>query len=48
MLRMCIYMHSRFVENHPIQILEDGTLISEVLLSHYIYVSVLSHQNYHQ
>jgi hypothetical protein len=27
-------MHSRFVENHPIQILEDGPLISEVVLSH--------------
>jgi hypothetical protein len=34
MLRMCVYMHSRFVENHPIQILEDGPLISEVVLSH--------------
>jgi hypothetical protein len=33
MLRMCVYMHSRFVENHPIQILEDGPLISEVVLS---------------
>jgi hypothetical protein len=32
MLRMCVYMHSRFVENHPIQILEDGALISEVVL----------------
>jgi hypothetical protein len=30
---MCVYMHSRFVENHPIQILEDGPLISEVVLS---------------
>jgi hypothetical protein len=26
-------MHSRFVENHPIWILEDGPLISEVVLS---------------
>jgi hypothetical protein len=26
---MCVYMHSCFVENHPIQILEDGPLISE-------------------
>jgi hypothetical protein len=34
MLRMCVYMHSRFVENHPIQILEDGPLISEGVLSH--------------
>jgi hypothetical protein len=33
MLRMCVYMHSRFVENHPIRILEDGPLISEVVLS---------------
>jgi hypothetical protein len=34
MLRMCVYMHSRFVENHPIRILEDGPLISEGVLSH--------------
>jgi hypothetical protein len=34
MLRMCVYMHSRFIENHLIQILEDGPLISEVVLSH--------------
>jgi hypothetical protein len=34
MLRMCVYMHSRFVENHPIRILEDGPLISEVVMSH--------------
>jgi hypothetical protein len=34
MLRMCVYMHSRFVENHSIRILEDGPLISEVVLSH--------------
>jgi hypothetical protein len=33
MLRMCVYMHSRFIENHPIRILEDGSLISEVVLS---------------
>jgi hypothetical protein len=33
MLRMCVYMHSRFVENHPIRILEDGPLISEGVLS---------------
>jgi hypothetical protein len=31
---MCVYMHSRFVENHSIRILEDGPLISEVVLSH--------------
>jgi hypothetical protein len=34
MLRMCVYMHSRFVENHPIRILEDIPLISEGVLSH--------------
>jgi hypothetical protein len=34
MLHMCVYIHSRFVENHPIQILEDGPLISKVVLSH--------------
>jgi hypothetical protein len=34
MLRICVYMHSRFVENHPIQILEDGPLIFEGVLSH--------------
>jgi hypothetical protein len=33
MLRMCVCMHSRFVENHPIWILEDGPLISDVVLS---------------
>jgi hypothetical protein len=33
MLRMCVYMHSRFVKNHPIQILKDGPLIYEVVLS---------------
>jgi hypothetical protein len=26
MLHMCICMHYRFVENHPIRILEDGPL----------------------
>jgi hypothetical protein len=35
MLRMCVYMHSRFVENHSIRILEDGPLISEGVLSQY-------------
>jgi hypothetical protein len=33
MLRMCVYMHPRFVENHPIRILEDRPLISEGVLS---------------
>jgi hypothetical protein len=33
MLCICVYMHSYFIENHPIQILEDGSLISEVVLS---------------
>jgi hypothetical protein len=32
MLRMCVYMHSRFVKNHPIRILEDRPIISEVVL----------------
>jgi hypothetical protein len=36
MLRMYVYMHSRFVENHLIRILKDGPLISEVVLSHRI------------
>jgi hypothetical protein len=34
MLRMCVYMHFCFVENHPIRILEDGPFISEGVLSH--------------
>jgi hypothetical protein len=33
MLHMCVYMHSHFIKNHPIQILEDGPLIFEVVLS---------------
>jgi hypothetical protein len=33
MLRICICMHSHFIENHPIWILEDGPLISEMVLS---------------
>jgi hypothetical protein len=33
MLSMCVCMHSRFVKNHLIRILEDGPLISEVVLS---------------
>jgi hypothetical protein len=28
MLHMCVYMHSHFIKNHPIQILEDIALIS--------------------
>jgi hypothetical protein len=36
MLRMCVYMHSRFVENHPIRILQDGPLISEGVLSQWL------------
>jgi hypothetical protein len=34
MLHMCVCTHSSFVENHPIRILDDGLLISEVVLSH--------------
>jgi hypothetical protein len=33
MLRMCVYMHSHFIKNHPIWILKDGPLIYEVVLS---------------
>jgi hypothetical protein len=33
MLRMCVYMHYHFIENHLIQILEDRSLISKVVLS---------------
>jgi hypothetical protein len=39
MLRMCVYMHSRFVENHPIWILQDGPLISEGVLSQWTFFS---------
>jgi hypothetical protein len=35
MLRMCVYMHSHFVENHSIWILENGPLISDVVLSQF-------------
>jgi hypothetical protein len=35
MFRMCVYMHSRFVENHLIRVLKDEPLISEVVLSHF-------------
>jgi hypothetical protein len=40
MLRMCVYMHSRFVENHPIWILKDGSLISEEVLSQFVQACV--------
>jgi hypothetical protein len=33
MLHMCVCMYSRFVENHPIRILDDKHLISKVVLS---------------
>jgi hypothetical protein len=33
MLRMCVCMHSHFVENRLIRILEDGLLIYEVVLA---------------
>jgi hypothetical protein len=33
MFHMCVYMHSHIIENHPIRMLEDGPLISEVVLS---------------
>jgi hypothetical protein len=42
MLRMCVYMYSRFIENHPIRILEDGPLISEVVLSHLLHSPLFS------
>jgi hypothetical protein len=34
MLHMCVHMHSRYIENHQIRILEDRPLISKVVLSH--------------
>jgi hypothetical protein len=37
MLCMCVCMHSRFVGNHPIRILEDGLLIFEVVLSQMVF-----------
>jgi hypothetical protein len=43
MLHMYVYMHSRFVENHPIRILEDRPLISKGVLSHLLLVDDLSH-----
>jgi hypothetical protein len=33
MLHICVCMHPRFIKNHPIRILKDGLLISEVVLS---------------
>jgi hypothetical protein len=33
MLRMCVRMHFCLIENHLIRILEDGLLISKVVLS---------------
>jgi hypothetical protein len=30
---MCVYMQSRFIENHPIQILNDKSFISDEVLS---------------
>jgi hypothetical protein len=32
-------LHSRFIENHPIWILEDGPLISDVVLSQLVMLS---------
>jgi hypothetical protein len=43
MLRMCVYMHYRFVKNHPIRILEDGPLISEGFMSHHRFSLSLHH-----
>jgi hypothetical protein len=40
MLHMCVCMHSRFVENHPIRILEDGPFISEVVLSQMVFILI--------
>jgi hypothetical protein len=37
MLYMCVCMHSCFIENHLIWILEDEPLISEVVLSQIAY-----------
>jgi hypothetical protein len=34
-LYVCL-LHSRFIENDPIKILEGGPLISQVVLSHLI------------
>jgi hypothetical protein len=41
-LYVCL-LHSHFIEDHPIWILEDGPLISEVVLSH----QGLHHHDYH-
>jgi hypothetical protein len=45
MLHMCVYMHSRIIENHPIWILEDGPLISEGVLSQFHYYSLTKNIN---
>jgi hypothetical protein len=37
---VCVCMHSLFIENHPIHILEDGLLISEVVLLQYMFLIV--------
>jgi hypothetical protein len=42
MLRMRVYMHSRFIENHLIRILEDGPIIAEVVLSQIYYDDVFT------
>jgi hypothetical protein len=48
---MCVYIHSRFIENHPIRILEDGPLIFEGVLSqcphHVLKSHELSHKGHH-
>jgi hypothetical protein len=40
MLRMCVYMHSRFIKNHPIRILKDGPLIYKMVLSQHAAIDV--------
>jgi hypothetical protein len=42
MLHMCVCMRSRFVENHPIRILGDRPLISEVVMSQLVIVLILN------
>jgi hypothetical protein len=42
MLRMCACIHSHFVENNLIRILEDGPLISEIVLSDPLSVTIES------
>jgi hypothetical protein len=36
MLHMCFYMHSHFIWNHLVRILEDRPLISVVVLSQHL------------